>query len=57
MIIAPILGHSYVWYSRKTMEIPVILHMNGLKVETTALIDSGAAGIFINHKFVLEHGL
>jgi len=57
MIIAPILGHSYVWYSRKTMEIPVILHMNGLKVETTALIDSGAAGIFINHEFVLEHGL
>ena len=39
------------------MEIPVILHMNGLKVETTALIDSGAAGIFIDHEFVLKYGL
>ena len=39
------------------MEIPIILHMTRLKVKTTALIDSSAAGIFINHEFVLEPGL
>ena len=31
--------------------------MNGQKVETIALIDSGAAGIFINQAFTEENGL
>ena len=56
-VIAPIVSNSYVWYSRKTMHIPITLHMNGRKVETIALIDSGATGIFIDRVFTKEHNL
>src|SRR6266542_1711854 len=39
------------------MHIPITLHMNGRKVETIALIDSGATGIFIDRVFAKEHNL
>src|SRR6266545_4238323 len=39
------------------MHLPVTLHMNGQKVETIALIDSGAIGIFIDLVFAKEHNL
>ena len=39
------------------MHLPVTLHMNGRKVETIALVDSGATGIFINRVFAKEHNL
>src|SRR6266511_3278864 len=39
------------------MHIPITLHMNGQKVETIALVDSGATGIFINRVFAKEHHL
>ena len=37
------------------MHLPVTLHMNGRKVETIALVDSGATGIFIDRVFAKEH--
>src|SRR6266540_3906009 len=37
------------------MHLPVTLHMNGQKVETIALVDSGATGIFIDRVFAKEH--
>src|SRR6266511_4043678 len=39
------------------MHLPVTLHMNGRKVETIALVDSGATGIFIDQVFAKEHHL
>jgi len=48
MVIAPLLGVSHVWYTQQTMTLPIILHVKGRKVETIALIDSGATGIFID---------
>ncbi len=39
------------------MHLPVTLHMNGRKVETIALVDSGATGIFIDRVFAKEHNL
>ena len=39
------------------MTLPITLHVNGRKVETIALIDSGAAGIFINQIFAQQNGL
>src|SRR6266511_2098234 len=39
------------------MHLPVTLHMNGRKVETIALVDSGATGIFIDRVFAKEHYL
>ena len=47
-VIAPLLGVSHVWYTRQTMTLPIVLHVKGRKVETIALVDSGAAGIFID---------
>jgi len=57
MIIAPLLGVSHVWYTRQTMTLPIILHVKGRKVETIALVDSGAAGIFIDRSFAKENKL
>jgi len=54
---APILSISHVWFSRQTMTIPVILHVGNRKVEVLALIDSGAAGIFIDHQFIIKQGI
>jgi len=48
MVIGPLLGVSHVWYTRQTMTLPIVLYVKGQKVETIALVDSGAAGIFIN---------
>ncbi len=39
------------------MHIPITLHMNGRKVETIALIDSGATGIFIDQTFARQNHL
>ena len=39
------------------MQIPITLYVNGLKVETIALINSGATGIFIDSAFVKKLGL
>ena len=50
-VIAPLLGVSHVWYTRQTMTLPIVLHVKGRKVETIALVDSGAAGIFSRLKF------
>ena len=51
-IIAPIIGHTNVWYSCRKMEVIVILYVSGRKVKVPALIDSGAAGVFIDEDFV-----
>ena len=51
-IIAPIIGHTNVWYSRRKMEVIVILYVSGQRVEVPALIDSGAAGVFIDEDFI-----
>ena len=51
-IITPIIRHTNVWYSRKKMEVIVILYVSGLKVKAPALIDSGAAGVFIDEDFI-----
>jgi len=56
-VIAPLLGVSHVWYTRQTMTLPIVLHVKGRKVETIALIDSGAAGIFIDQSFAEENKL
>jgi len=47
-VIAPLLGVSHVWYTRQTMTLPIVLYVKGQKVETIALINPGAAGIFID---------
>ena len=39
------------------MTLPITLHVNGQKVETIALVDSGAAGIFIDRFFAEQNGL
>ena len=39
------------------MHIPITLHMIGQKVETVALVGSGAKGIFIDLTFAKEHHL
>ena len=39
------------------MTLPITLHVNGQKVETIALINSGAAGIFIDQTFTEQNGL
>ena len=39
------------------MHIPIILHMNGQKVETITLVDSRATGIFIDQTFAKQHYL
>jgi len=56
-VIAPLLGVSHVWYTRQTMTLPIVLHVKGRKVETIALVDSGAAGIFIDRSFAEENKL
>ena len=43
---------------RKFIQIPITLQRaNGEQFETTALIDSGAGGVFIDRKFAEENGL
>jgi len=39
------------------MTIPIILHVGNRKVEVLALIDSGAAGIFIDRQFIISKGI
>jgi len=39
------------------MTLPIVLHVKGQKVETIALVDSGAAGIFINRSFAEKNKL
>jgi Aspartyl protease len=39
------------------MHLPVFVKAGEKEVELKALIDSGAAGTFIDHQFVLRHGL
>jgi len=39
------------------MTIPIILHVGNRKVEVLALIDSGAAGIFIDRQFITSKGI
>ena len=39
------------------MTIPVTLHVENRKVEVLALIDSGAAGIFIDRQFIMDKGI
>jgi len=56
-VIAPLLGVSHVWYTQQTMTLPIVLHVKGRKVETIALVDSGAAGIFIDRSFAEENKL
>jgi len=56
-IITPLLGISHVWYTRQTMTLPIVLYVNGWKVETIALVNSGAAGIFIDRNFAEENKL
>ena len=51
-VIAPIIRHTNVWYSRRKMEVIVILYVSSRKVEVPTLIDSGAARVFIDNDFV-----
>jgi len=39
------------------MTLPIVLYVKGWKVETIALVDSGAAGIFIDRGFTEENKL
>jgi len=51
MIIAPLIGQMNVWYSSKKMEILIVFRLSGKKVEVLALINSGAAGVFMDETF------
>ena len=51
---APIIGHVNVWYSSHKMQVTIMLYMSNRKVEVPTLIDSGAAGIFIDEAFITE---
>ena len=54
-IIAPLIRQTNVWYSSKKMEILIVFHLSGKKVEVLALIDSGAAGVFMDETFARTH--
>ena len=56
-VITPLLGISHVWYTQQTMTLPIILHVKGWKVETIALVNSGATGIFIDWSFAEQSKL
>src|SRR6266567_7034916 len=56
MIIAPLIRQMNVWYSSKKMEILVTFCLSGKTVETLALIDSGAAGVFMDERFTQQYG-
>ena len=53
-IITPIIRHTNVWYLCRKMEVIVILYVSGRTVEVPTLIDSGAAGVFIDEDLVKQ---